>query len=118
MVRFEKSENTVTLHCQRQLASPAHDPRPGSDPRQSSVHETNSRERSLVGHRERKLANTTLEPQETSDSITITTDEVEVVIRRSPLLIEFRDARTRQLLNADERPMSYDAKGPARRNDV
>ena len=49
--------------------------------------------------------------RETSDSISIVTDEVEAVVRRSPLLIEFRDARTRQLLNADERPMSYDAKG-------
>jgi alpha-glucosidase len=48
---------------------------------------------------------------ETADLITITTDELEVVIRRSPLLIDFRDARTHQLLNADERPMSYDAKG-------
>ena len=49
--------------------------------------------------------------QEAPDAITITTDELEVLIRRSPLLIEFRDARTHQLLNADERPMSYDAKG-------
>src|SRR5829696_4907267 len=49
--------------------------------------------------------------KETSDLITITTDELEVVIRRSPLLVEFRNARTHQLLNADERPMSYDAKG-------
>ena len=48
---------------------------------------------------------------ESPDQITITTDELEVIIRRSPLLIEFRDAHTRQLLNADERPMSYDAKG-------
>jgi alpha-glucosidase len=43
-------------------------------------------------------------------NITITTDELEVTIQRSPLLISFRDARTHQLLNADERPMSYDAK--------
>ncbi len=48
---------------------------------------------------------------ETPDQITLTTDELEVAIRRSPLLIEFRDARTHQLVNADERPMSYDAKG-------
>jgi alpha-glucosidase len=48
---------------------------------------------------------------ETPDQITLTTDELEVTIRRSPLLIEFRDPRTHQLLNADERPMSYDAKG-------
>ena len=48
---------------------------------------------------------------ESSTAITITTDELEVTIQRSPLLISFRDARTHQLLNADERPMSYDASG-------
>src|SRR5690349_16284321 len=48
---------------------------------------------------------------ETSDLITITTDELEVVVRRSPLLIEFRDARTHRVINSDERPMSYDAQG-------
>src|ERR1041385_2164308 len=46
---------------------------------------------------------------ESPTEITITTDELEVAINRSPLLITFRDARTHQLLNADERPMSYDA---------
>jgi alpha-glucosidase len=53
---------------------------------------------------------------ESPDLITITTDELEIVVRRSPLLIEFRDARTHRVLNADERPMSYDAKG--RLNDI
>jgi alpha-glucosidase len=48
---------------------------------------------------------------EASDLITITTDELEVVIRRSPLLIEFRDAHTHRVINSDERPMSYDAIG-------
>lgn len=48
---------------------------------------------------------------ETTDSITIATSELEVVIHRSPLLIDFRDARTHALLNADEQPMSYDGKG-------
>jgi len=48
---------------------------------------------------------------EASDLITIATDELEVVIRRSPLLIEFRDARTHRVINTDERPMSYDANG-------
>src|SRR5574338_200296 len=48
---------------------------------------------------------------ESPNDITITTDELEVAIQRSPLLISFRDARTHQLLNADERPMSYDANG-------
>src|SRR6185369_11915260 len=47
---------------------------------------------------------------ESTTSITITTDELEVTIQRPPLLISFSDARTHQLLNADERPMSYDAK--------
>ena len=46
---------------------------------------------------------------ESPTEITITTDELEVTIKRSPLLISFRDARTHQLLNGDERPMSYDA---------
>ncbi|HEY6215855.1 MAG TPA: glycoside hydrolase family 31 protein [Pyrinomonadaceae bacterium] len=48
---------------------------------------------------------------ETSDAISIRTDDLEVSVRRSPLLIEFRDARTHQLINADEQPMSYDASG-------
>jgi alpha-glucosidase len=48
---------------------------------------------------------------ETAEAVTVATDEVEVVVRRSPLLIEFRDARTHQSINADERPMAYDARG-------
>jgi alpha-glucosidase len=48
---------------------------------------------------------------ETADSITIATAELEVVIHRSPLLIDFRDARTHVLLNSDEQPMAYDGKG-------
>lgn len=48
---------------------------------------------------------------ETADAFTLATDEVEVVVHRSPLLIDFRDARTHGLLNADEQPMAYDAKG-------
>ncbi|HET9526359.1 MAG TPA: glycoside hydrolase family 31 protein [Pyrinomonadaceae bacterium] len=48
---------------------------------------------------------------ETGDAVTVATDEIEVVVRRSPLLIEFRDARTHQPINSDERPMAYDAKG-------
>ena len=34
-----------------------------------------------------------------------------MVVRRSPLLIEFRDAKTQKVINADERPMMFDAKG-------
>jgi alpha-glucosidase len=48
--------------------------------------------------------------KETPESITIATDEIEVSVLRSPLLIEFRDARTHDLINADEQPMAYDAK--------
>ncbi|HKP36217.1 MAG TPA: TIM-barrel domain-containing protein [Pyrinomonadaceae bacterium] len=47
---------------------------------------------------------------ETLEAVTITTSEIEAVVRRSPLLIEFRDARTHQTINADEQPMAYDAK--------
>jgi alpha-glucosidase len=49
--------------------------------------------------------------RETPDAVTVATDEVEVVVRRARLLIEFRDAHTHQIINADERPMAYDAKG-------
>src|SRR5258707_9878909 len=48
---------------------------------------------------------------ETTESVTISTDEVEAVVRRSPFLIEFRDARTHEVINADDQPMAYDAKG-------
>src|SRR5438067_6572582 len=43
---------------------------------------------------------------ETADSIVVSTDEVEILVHRSPLLIEFRDARTREIINADEQPMA------------
>ena len=48
---------------------------------------------------------------ETAEAITIATAEVEIVVHRSPLLIDFRDARTHKVINADEQPMAYDAKG-------
>ena len=48
---------------------------------------------------------------EDSTSILLTTEELEIVIRRSPLLIQFRDAKNHSLINADEQPMAYDAKG-------
>ncbi len=48
---------------------------------------------------------------ETTNAVAIKTAEVEVIIRRSPLLIEFRDAKTGAVVNADERPLAYDAKG-------
>ena len=48
---------------------------------------------------------------ERPDEVLIITDELEVVVRRSPLRIEFRDAQTHRVINADERPMMYDPKG-------
>ena len=47
---------------------------------------------------------------ETSEAVVITTDELEVLIHRSPLLIEFRNAKTHAVINADQQPMAYDAK--------
>jgi alpha-glucosidase len=46
-----------------------------------------------------------------ANSITISTDELEVVVRRAPLLIEFRDAHSHQPINCDEQPMAFDARG-------
>lgn len=111
IVRHEKTANTVTLHCQDnsqvRLVILAPDlirvrtaftkPIPARDHSWAIAKENWQTPRWSLS--------------ETSDSLRITTDELEIVIRRSPLLIDFRDARTHQLLNADERPMSYDAKG-------
>ncbi|HEX8889167.1 MAG TPA: glycoside hydrolase family 31 protein [Pyrinomonadaceae bacterium] len=49
--------------------------------------------------------------RETPAGFVITTDELEMVISRKPLLIEFRDAKTHHVINADERPMMFDARG-------
>jgi alpha-glucosidase len=48
---------------------------------------------------------------ERPDEVVMKTDEVEVVVRRSPLLIEFRDVKTGRVINADQQPLAYDAKG-------
>jgi alpha-glucosidase len=48
---------------------------------------------------------------QTSEAVLIVTDELEVFVRRSPLLIEFRDAKTHVIINSDQQPMAYDAKG-------
>ena len=48
---------------------------------------------------------------ETTEAIIVSTSEVEAVVHRFPLLIEFRDARTHKTINSDEQPMSYDARG-------
>src|SRR5688572_9076518 len=43
---------------------------------------------------------------ETPNDITLSTNELQVVIHRSPLLIDFRSARSGQLLNSDQQPMA------------
>lgn len=48
--------------------------------------------------------------QETAGDVTLATRELRVVIRRSPLLIEFRDAATGRVFNADHRPIARDPK--------
>lgn len=48
--------------------------------------------------------------QENADTITLGTGELDVVIRRHPLLLEFRDAATGRVFNADHRPIARDAK--------
>ncbi len=47
---------------------------------------------------------------EDASTVTLTTAELEVVVHRQPLLIEFRDPATHQVINADERPMARNAK--------
>src|SRR6266404_3591125 len=48
---------------------------------------------------------------ESAEAITISTVKIEVVVHRSPLLVDFRDPHTHQIINADEQPMAYDSKG-------
>ncbi|HEY0947601.1 MAG TPA: TIM-barrel domain-containing protein [Opitutaceae bacterium] len=47
---------------------------------------------------------------ESPEAVVLATEELEVVARRDPLLITFRDAKTQRVLNADERPMARDPK--------
>lgn len=47
---------------------------------------------------------------ETPESVLITTNEIQVVVRRSPFLVEFRDAKNGKTINADARPMMFDPK--------
>jgi alpha-glucosidase len=49
--------------------------------------------------------------KEEAGYIIITTDEIETIVRRSPLLVEFRDAKTHEVINADARPMMFNPKG-------
>jgi len=48
--------------------------------------------------------------RETPAEILVVTDELEVAVRRAPLLIEFRDAKTHRPINGDARPMSFSGK--------
>jgi len=50
----------------------------------------------------------TWQAREDADAVTLTTAELEVVIHRNPVLVEFRDAATHRRINADERPVSRD----------
>jgi alpha-glucosidase len=45
--------------------------------------------------------------QDSSD-LRLVTDELELIVHRSPLLLEFRDAKTHQIINTDQRPMMFD----------
>jgi alpha-glucosidase len=45
---------------------------------------------------------------EDSEALRISTAQLEVVVHRSPLLIEFRDAKTHQVINTDQQPMRFD----------
>ncbi|MGA3028705.1 MAG: TIM-barrel domain-containing protein [Bryobacteraceae bacterium] len=44
------------------------------------------------------------------DSLVIATSEIEVLVHRSPLLIDFRDPATHEIVNSDQQPMMYDPK--------
>jgi alpha-glucosidase len=46
--------------------------------------------------------------KEQAGDLLIATDELEVAIHRAPLLVEFRDARTHRIVNADALPMMWD----------
>jgi len=50
------------------------------------------------------------EVREEAEAVVLRTAELIVSVRRSPLLIEFREAATGRLINADERPMARDPK--------
>ena len=48
--------------------------------------------------------------RESPAEIVVITDELEVAVRRAPLLVEFRDVKTHRPVNRDLRPMSFAAK--------
>jgi alpha-glucosidase len=45
---------------------------------------------------------------EAAAAVTLTTAELEVVVSRHPLLVEFRDVATHRVINSDQRPMARD----------
>jgi alpha-glucosidase len=49
--------------------------------------------------------------KEEPDDLLIATEELEVLVHRSPLLIEFRDAKTHRTINADGLPMMWNPNG-------
>jgi alpha-glucosidase len=51
--------------------------------------------------------------KEEPDALHLVTGELEVVVHRDPLLVEFRDAATHAAINADQRPMSFDPQSGA-----
>src|SRR5439155_18422157 len=111
VVSFSKSEKGLTLNCrdqsQVQLSVLAPDlirvrasftkPIPAKDHSWAIAKET--------------WATPAWSVTEIGESITVSTSELEVVVHRSPLLIDFRDARTHETINADQQPMAYDGKG-------
>lgn len=48
-----------------------------------------------------------------ADAVVISTTEVVIQVKRSPLIISFQDKKTGRVLNQDQRPMMFDAKGAA-----
>jgi alpha-glucosidase len=49
--------------------------------------------------------------EESKETVSVKTQQLTLFIRKDPLLIEFRDARTGKVINADERPMMHDSTG-------
>jgi len=47
---------------------------------------------------------------EQAGAIVVSTDELDIIVHRSPLLVDFQDSRTQQPISSDERPMMYDPK--------
>lgn len=111
MVSFTRTESAVTLTCrdnsQVQLTVLAPDL---VRVRTSFGKPVPSRDHSWAINKT-EWSGTTWSFLSTNDSISIKTDELEVVVRRDPLLIEFRDVKTGRVINADEQPMAHDAKG-------